>query len=502
VSLTTPAGGSGTKSLAASVDGMSVGSGVGASGKKVVQASAAGPSTPAAPAAASGSGTGTGAPTRKLPPTPSPVPDKRPVSVASTAATRSSVYKTAAATTGVRSRTTSVASTNTVNTRNKAEGVSPNLAVNTTFLTPTVPRQRTTSAASASSVASARSAASAASRASVSATPKKAPVTRGAPTPSPTTKTGLARGSTATPSPIPMGKLGSASRPTTPKNTPKPGAAGTRQRAASTASTRSVRAGKEKEEKSTKPPVPALPKVPLRKPEPPTDADGDVFMEDPPSTASTVRLKRKGSNDTITFDSSGPSSSAGQAPPRPESIAERDEAHTRTLKARPIGLSKYFDEPTSSATAPNFPLPSGVTLNVGIPCIITSRRQRMKAFARYIGEVAGEAGPWIGVEVPIGASWGGERLDGRAWNDGSWGGVHYFDVGVDDYADMARSGASFRRGTKREGESLSIEAAKRMRSASPAMSDISTTESRGLFVRPQQVLYVVQSESAWRNDDS
>jgi len=36
-------------------------------------------------------------------------------------------------------------------------------------------------------------------------------------------------------------------------------------------------------------------------------------------------------------------------------------------------------------------------------------------------------------------------------------------------------------------------AAKRFRSASPAPSDASDVESRGLFVRPQQVLYVIDA---------
>ncbi|KAJ3502195.1 hypothetical protein NLJ89_g8996 [Agrocybe chaxingu] len=48
---------------------------------------------------------------------------------------------------------------------------------------------------------------------------------------------------------------------------------------------------------------------------------------------------------------------------------------------------------------------------------------------------------------------------------------------------------------KREGDQLSIasERMKRMRSVSPAVSEMSGTESRGLFVRPQQVLYVMDA---------
>jgi hypothetical protein len=40
-------------------------------------------------------------------------------------------------------------------------------------------------------------------------------------------------------------------------------------------------------------------------------------------------------------------------------------------------------------------------MDIGIPCIITSKRKRFKAYARYIGEVQGEIGAWVGVEVPI-----------------------------------------------------------------------------------------------------
>ena len=166
-------------------------------------------------------------------------------------------------------------------------------------------------------------------------------------------------------------------------------------------------------------------------------------------------------------------------------------------------------------------VPQGSTLDIGIPCIISSKRKRFKAYARYIGEVLGETGPWVGVEVPIpigDSNWGDREsekpADDRQWNDGSWGGVRYFAIGGmpggSEYGDdrMARrrridagsvGGAVWGRGEKgmlkREGDQLSIssERMKRMRSVSPAVSEMSGTESRGLFVRPQQVLYVVDA---------
>ena len=121
------------------------------------------------------------------------------------------------------------------------------------------------------------------------------------------------------------------------------------------------------------------------------------------------------------------------------------------------------------------------------------------AYARYIGEVEGELGPWVGVEVPVGDSWGDDPLEeGRSWNDGSWGGIRYFEIGGYgsewDYGDDRSTRRRIdREGLKREGDSLVTERVKRLRSASPTVSDLSNPESRGLFVRPQQVLYVVDA---------
>jgi dynactin complex subunit len=150
--------------------------------------------------------------------------------------------------------------------------------------------------------------------------------------------------------------------------------------------------------------------------------------------------------------------------------------------------------------------PPGATLDIGIPCIITSKRAKFRALARYIGEVAGEAGPWVGVEVPVGDNWASDRLEGRAWHDGTWGGIRYFDLGSGSEWELDAERAARRRrleaagallpgsrALKREGDQLSVDRAKRFRSASPAVSDVSMTESRGLFVRPQQVLYVVDA---------
>ena len=153
--------------------------------------------------------------------------------------------------------------------------------------------------------------------------------------------------------------------------------------------------------------------------------------------------------------------------------------------------------------APGPQVPRGATLEIGIPCIISSKKARFRALARYIGEVEGELGPWVGVEVPMNDTWPGEKLEGRAWHDGTWGGIRYFDIGSSTDMDYDDDRAARRRkfdwanggkgSLKREGDQLSIDRAKRLRSVSPAVSDVSNSESRGLFVRPQQVLYVVDA---------
>jgi hypothetical protein len=109
----------------------------------------------------------------------------------------------------------------------------------------------------------------------------------------------------------------------------------------------------------------------------------------------------------------------------------------------------------------------------------------------------------------MGDTWPGDKLDARAWHDGTWGGVRYFDIGGstdwdfgDDVRTMRRKrldglstiGKGGGRNLKREGGQLdTVRKEKRRRSVSPAGSDTMATESRGLFVRPQQVLYVVDA---------
>jgi hypothetical protein len=228
------------------------------------------------------------------------------------------------------------------------------------------------------------------------------------------------------------------------------------------------------------------------------------------ASASTLRVKRKGSGDTV----STVTTKAGAPAPTASTSKPAAKPKTTAPPKRPAPA------PATPGTLKDLPLsPRGAMLEIGIPCIISSKRKRFKAFARYIGEVEGEAGPWVGVEVPAAAADGmGAGSGGRQWHDGSWGGIRYFEIGGAgsewEYGDETRDRAARRRrlegsgtsgygfgtqkGVKREGESLGgARGAKRIRSASPAVSDVDGAgESRGLFVRPSAVLYVVDAVGA------
>ena len=230
-------------------------------------------------------------------------------------------------------------------------------------------------------------------------------------------------------------------------------------------------------------------------------------------SGSTVRtVKRKGSSDTIKMALDKPQPQTPQ--PQPQLQPQPQQPAQQRQQQQPVQEQQQQQQPAPAVFADSLHeiYPRGATLEIGIPCIISSKRKRFRAFARYIGEVEGELGPWVGVEVPVGESWVGDKLEGRQWHDGTWGGVRYFDIGAagsewddgdNDRAVRRRkldimngglsSSAVGAKGVKREGDQLNVDRAKRLRSASPAVSDASNSESRGLFVRPQQVLYVVDA---------
>ncbi|KAJ7060816.1 hypothetical protein C8F01DRAFT_1220056 [Mycena amicta] len=233
------------------------------------------------------------------------------------------------------------------------------------------------------------------------------------------------------------------------------------------------------------------------------------------TSASTLRVKRRGSGDTVaTITKDLPAIVAPKAASSSSSSSatkSQSTTKTKTVPQRPVPAPGTLKDLPSTS-------PRGAMLEIGIPCIISTKRKRFKAFARYIGEVEGEAGPWVGVEVP--ASTADAMPDSRQWHDGSWAGIRYFEISANNeseadygYGDDGRERMNVRRrrleasagesmfggtikGVKRQGDSqLAGSRVKRIRSASPAVSDAGG-EARGLFVRPSAVLYVVDAVGA------
>ncbi|CAK5278047.1 unnamed protein product [Mycena citricolor] len=250
-----------------------------------------------------------------------------------------------------------------------------------------------------------------------------------------------------------------------------------RPRAATGASTKSNK-GKEKEEEKPEKPQP---------PSPPT-SEMDVDMVSISNASGTSNISGTTDKDHRKTDST---------------------ASVSTLRAKRRDSAATISTATTKrpVTSLGAPAVRGAMLEIGIPCIISTKRRRFKAFARYIGEVQGESGPWVGVEVP--ASTAESLMSSQQWNDGSWGGVRYFEIGASgddwEYGDRADEGRARRRkegststvGVKRSGDStLSAgRSTKRIRSSSPSASD-SEIGARGLFVRPSAVLYVVDAVGA------
>lgn len=117
--------------------------------------------------------------------------------------------------------------------------------------------------------------------------------------------------------------------------------------------------------------------------------------------------------------------------------------------------------------------PKDATLDIGIPCIISSRQKCFRAFACNIGEVEGGCGPWVGVEVLVDEEWADKQLEGRQWN---------YRVSRRQRTEWVNS----HEGSKREGDPLTFNRKKRSKPANPSISNVSSSEYRGLFKRLQQ----------------
>ncbi|GAA6043806.1 hypothetical protein JCM8097_007720 [Rhodosporidiobolus ruineniae] len=175
----------------------------------------------------------------------------------------------------------------------------------------------------------------------------------------------------------------------------------------------------------------------------------------------------------------------------------------RTIRASPSSGSVRSRSTQPSAKAAPPPLP-GTSLLAGIPCIVTvrgTRPMRIKAMVRYIGQLVGEPGQWVGVEaaesvIPA------EAQD-LAWNDGSNGGIVYFklsqpeparttiiDKGKGLTAPNETGSGSASTSASSSGASSLRPPSRRERRSTSSDSD-GTGRRKGLFVRPDQILYVM-----------
>ncbi|CDZ96290.1 CAP Gly-rich domain [Phaffia rhodozyma] len=125
----------------------------------------------------------------------------------------------------------------------------------------------------------------------------------------------------------------------------------------------------------------------------------------------------------------------------------------------------------------------GISLHVGIPCIVSIRatgmgsatrgkKVRCKAWARYIGSLVGREGAWVGVELA-------EDIDGNQQQEeeiGCWNGVRYYkadDLGLGDEWESSEGGTTKKR------RSLMTDSAK---------DEI--LRRRGMFLAPEDVVWV------------
>lgn len=206
--------------------------------------------------------------------------------------------------------------------------------------------------------------------------------------------------------------------------------------------------------------------------------------------------------------------------------------------------------PASQAATPESSIPfdvstHGTQLTLGIPCIVAPRNvrtqkplARFRATVKYIGPLAGHTGAWVGVEVPLplpAALEGESSNDGTlgigagGWNDGTWAGVRYFLLGPPRGERSGEAGRERRRRIARmvgkseteiesewdDADPRGLDAdgpapAKRRKDASGVKygavrstltgkdgeqaGKAEQSETRGLFIRPSDVLWVVSSD--------
>ncbi|KAF8871899.1 hypothetical protein CPB84DRAFT_1899641 [Gymnopilus junonius] len=170
------------------------------------------------------------------------------------------------------------------------------------------------------------------------------------------------------------------------------------------------------------------------------------------------------------------------------SITSRPSSHLSTLVTDRMEMTTSFKIHSSGLFMPvnqrsrktrqcangSRPVQGSGMMRVGVGSGIS---RSMEVWADLSGSMARKGAGWIGHQ----------RLDGGSYS---------FTMGTGGAYGSAYGMYGMGKGLlKREGDQLRIssERMKRMHSVSPAVSDMSRMETHGLFVRPQQVLYVVDA---------
>ncbi|TIC21083.1 hypothetical protein E3Q13_00018 [Wallemia mellicola] len=173
---------------------------------------------------------------------------------------------------------------------------------------------------------------------------------------------------------------------------------------------------------------------------------------------------------------------------------------------------------TTQETAPKMVIkeqktvePHGVALTVGIPCIVACKPKRRKsgasirfrALVRYLGTIANEFGPWVGVEIPSEEITEEKFNSVSGWNDGMLHEKRYFSLQGEKWNAMEpRRSLTIPSevGGKSRAPKRSISSSTRavsgmssLSETSPIEEDKKTQPHKALFVRPANVVWVVNT---------
>ncbi|POW08768.1 hypothetical protein PSTT_07303 [Puccinia striiformis] len=186
-----------------------------------------------------------------------------------------------------------------------------------------------------------------------------------------------------------------------------------------------------------------------------------------------------------------PSSSSNQSTtddPPPNTIIVTSSSTTTINQHRTTG--------TTTTQPINPSKPPGTVLLIGIPCVVATtitltdgleQPIKFRAVVKYLGETYFGPGQWVGVEVAE-----KEEMIHKEWNDGTVNGIKYFELGQESKESKLRLFRNL--SATPSGASLNslrpsfVSTSSRSFLSNSGLDDERPT--RGLFVRPQEVIFV------------